>query len=139
MSKATLYELTENVGGEWGDHLTVEMLEEDLTEVSDDKVTLKASVDHPMSGYASRFEYQDYDITIERAGEKFNLKIEYNRISGEIPKFMNEELQSGERDWDSDEIRDLTSDGEEKSEEEGTYDTIESVFERLEEVLDFEG
>lgn len=92
---------------------------------------------HPMSGYGSRFEYLEVEYTLTEENGKFKVHDTSNRVSGPIPGFMNEELQEGERDWDDDEIYDLTSDSEEKSDDVHTFDDLKKAMEWMN--MEFEG
>ena len=112
---------------------------DDFDESDGDTVTINKTVHHPMSGYASRFEYMKFSFSLtEKDGKVVGVE-KSERISGPIPSFMNQEIQDGNRDYDEDEIEDLSSDNVEKSNDTSTYESWEKAIKEIDEIVDFEG
>ena len=95
-----------------------------------------------MSGYGGSFEACDFDITITRKSEtEFEVKIDTERFGGNLPAYMQRQLDSGAMVWEEvfEEYDDLRSGKGEKSSWTKTFSTFEKAIKYADENLEFEG
>lgn len=115
------------------------VFEEGELDDTDSKTVVHTRKDmHPMSGQMGSFEFLDVDLKLtEEEDGTFKVHDTSKRNGGSIPGFLARELDSGDREWDDDDIYDLESTVSEEYDTTETFETLEKAMECMD--TEFEG